>query len=272
MGQLEKYGLYVLCLVIFLILGVTIWGGGDVPPPQQRRQVAGTGSELNANQRAGNGGTVSPNLGGAAGNRVAGTQPAAIPDLDSLLSPVKAPDAKKPEPKPDAGGGGGNKTADAGKPPADATKPPVAEPGKTPADAPRPTHKVQRGDTFDSIAKEKLGSANLRTEIARLNPRVDPSRLQIDQELTLPSADEVAAFASKSKGKAVPADASAPAVKPGKPAAEAGSYTVAKGDTFESIARRELGSSKRVREVRDLNPTVDPTRLKVGMTIRLPAK
>src|SRR5262245_54283598 len=31
MGQLEKYGLYVLCLVIFLILGVTIWGGGEVP-------------------------------------------------------------------------------------------------------------------------------------------------------------------------------------------------------------------------------------------------
>ncbi len=27
MGQLERYGLYVLCLVIFLILGVAIWGG-----------------------------------------------------------------------------------------------------------------------------------------------------------------------------------------------------------------------------------------------------
>ena len=26
MGQLEKYGLYVMCLVIFLILGVTLWG------------------------------------------------------------------------------------------------------------------------------------------------------------------------------------------------------------------------------------------------------
>ena len=26
MGQLERYGLYVLCLVIFLILGVAIWG------------------------------------------------------------------------------------------------------------------------------------------------------------------------------------------------------------------------------------------------------
>ena len=30
MGQLERYGLYVLCLVIFLILGVAIWGGDPV--------------------------------------------------------------------------------------------------------------------------------------------------------------------------------------------------------------------------------------------------
>ncbi len=30
MGQLEKYGLYVLCLLIFLILGVTLWGWTNV--------------------------------------------------------------------------------------------------------------------------------------------------------------------------------------------------------------------------------------------------
>ena len=29
MGQLERYGLYVLCLVIFLILGVAMWGDGN---------------------------------------------------------------------------------------------------------------------------------------------------------------------------------------------------------------------------------------------------
>ena len=40
MGQLEKYGLYVLCLVIFLILGVTIWGGGDLPPPGKNSTAA----------------------------------------------------------------------------------------------------------------------------------------------------------------------------------------------------------------------------------------
>ncbi len=31
MGQLERYGLYVLCLVIFLILGIAIWGDSSGP-------------------------------------------------------------------------------------------------------------------------------------------------------------------------------------------------------------------------------------------------
>ena len=32
MGQLEKYGLYVLVVVIVLILGVAIWGDGRTEP------------------------------------------------------------------------------------------------------------------------------------------------------------------------------------------------------------------------------------------------
>ena len=31
MGQLEKYGLYVMCLVIFLILGVSLWDVREAP-------------------------------------------------------------------------------------------------------------------------------------------------------------------------------------------------------------------------------------------------
>ncbi len=38
MGQLEKYGLYVLCLLIFLILGVTLWGSGTVGAFEKNRK------------------------------------------------------------------------------------------------------------------------------------------------------------------------------------------------------------------------------------------
>ena len=40
MGQLEKYGLYVMCLVIFLILGVTLWGEPATARSSSARQNA----------------------------------------------------------------------------------------------------------------------------------------------------------------------------------------------------------------------------------------
>ena len=49
-------------------------------------------------------------------------------------------------------------------------------------------------------------------------------------------------------------------------------YTVAKGDTFEGIAVRQLGSKKRLDELLELNPSVRPTGLKVGQKIQLPKK
>ena len=55
MGQLERYGLYVLCLVIFLILGIAIWGdnAGAVV-------VEGTTSQsLRATSNIGPGDTIS---------------------------------------------------------------------------------------------------------------------------------------------------------------------------------------------------------------------
>lgn len=273
MGQLEKYGLYVLCLVIFLILGVTIWGGGELQPSSPRRGATGAGTELSATQRNG----ADKGAANVVVNRGSG---APITDLQKLLEPVPQPE-KKPDPK----------VADpaVAKPPSidpkvavdpgkAGTKPPEVDPAKNPPDTARPVHKVARGETFDSIAKAKLGSSALLTEIAKLNPKVDPSRLQVGQELVLPTAAEVAAFGARSAKKAtgvVEASAPAPAkekAREPKALADAGSYVIARGDTFESIARRELGSGKRVNEVKDLNPDVDPTRLRIGMTIKLPKK
>ncbi|MEM1099659.1 MAG: LysM peptidoglycan-binding domain-containing protein [Planctomycetota bacterium] len=59
--------------------------------------------------------------------------------------------------------------------------------------------------------------------------------------------------------------------------AEAGSaetaktYTVRSGDTFEGIARRELGASSRWVALAKANPTVDPLKLRVGDVLRLPS-
>src|SRR5262249_18440166 len=50
MGQLEKYGLYVLCLVIFLILGVAIWGGDPATPTGGKELNKGSGPQAAASK------------------------------------------------------------------------------------------------------------------------------------------------------------------------------------------------------------------------------
>lgn len=52
------------------------------------------------------------------------------------------------------------------------------------------------------------------------------------------------------------------------------SYTVASGDTLAEIARKKLGSVRRIQDIIDLNKGTldDPDSLKVGMVIRLPAR
>lgn len=47
-------------------------------------------------------------------------------------------------------------------------------------------------------------------------------------------------------------------------------YTVAKGDNYWNIATRMLGDGQRWREIRDLNPGVDPTKLRIGQVIFIP--
>ncbi|MBL9077127.1 MAG: LysM peptidoglycan-binding domain-containing protein [Planctomycetes bacterium] len=252
MGQLEKYGLYVLCLVIFLILGVTIWGGGDAPP--SRRQPTTTG--LNA--------SVPPV------DRATPATGSATPNLADLLQAAPRPAVTTPrsgEARPasaDAGATGAPGTLNVGggnepKNPPAGPQPQATPAPETPPVAAATSYKVKAGDSFDSIARTVLGDAALRSEIARLNPGVRPERLQIGQALVLPT-----------KGAASPSPSPVPAVAPAAPASPVVAYTIARGDTLEGIARRQLGDRKRVKELRELNPDVDPAKLRVGQKIRVP--
>ena len=265
MGQLEKYGLYVLCLVIFLILGVTIWGGGDVPP--QRRAATTTGLNATASV-AEPGRTVS--------------EVAKAPDLDALLRPAPRPQITTPANQARPGGqpaavpsenvrtgdllnagAGSDPGSDPGRGDADdvaSATPAVKRTEPEPAPAARRTYKVQRGDSFDSIARRLLGSASRRTDIARLNPSVRPERMQVGTVLVLPDDVRQGALAET----ATPVEASAPR------AGGVVAYTIAKGDTLEGIARRQLGDRRRVRELRELSPGIEPTRLRIGDRIQLP--
>jgi LysM repeat protein len=250
MGQLEKYGLYVLCLVIFLILGVSIWGGGDLP--QQRRSGSPSNSELKAG--------TSPSAA-----RPVAKSDVGLGELEALLRPEERPKSEpKSEPKKndakavDASAGkgaekGGDKVAGGGSP---APAPPPA-----PAAEARQTHKVQSGDTFESISKLHFGTPALRAEIGRLNSRLEPTKLKLGQDVLLPTAAEAKAILERAKPKPTPEVAAA---------AAPGTYRIKKGDTLEGIALRELGSRSRVADLQAANPGV--TVLKIDTVIKLPKK
>jgi LysM repeat protein len=242
MGQLEKYGLYVMCLVIFLILGVSLWDVGD-PPTSSKQTPALT--EV-ANQPS--------------------TRPPAAGDLamiDDLFKPTPRENkaSVNPAAKPAAGT---TQRSDTGTTEAGGDKATPPSPEKPPAaDSKRPVHKVRDGETLESIARSKLGSGALHVEIARLNPGVKPTLLQRGQEIVLPSAQDLA------QRKPAARDA-------GNAPAPLGSsdrlYTIKKGDTFERIAIAQLGDRNRVDELRALNPTVEDTKLREGKSLKLPKK
>lgn len=48
-------------------------------------------------------------------------------------------------------------------------------------------------------------------------------------------------------------------------------YTIKPGDNFHALAKRLYGSDKHWVDIAQANPSIDPIRLKVGQTIRLPA-
>ena len=246
MGQLEKYGLYVLCLVIFLILGVTIWGDPDSSTRQEQR--GGVPMRVNA------AGLPLPPIdgsGASVGRRSPSVGDSTIASLLKQRStrPISQPKAQpKVEPKDE---GSTSRLESLVKPEVKPEVKPIAKP--VIASATR-KYTVRNGDIIGKIAQKQLGSTKYVRAIRELNPSLRNSdNLRIGQVLVLPAS-------SRSSSA---------------PAAAAGAfrtYKISKNDTFTSIALLELKSEGRYLEIEKLNPNVNPRRLVPGQSIKLPLK
>ena len=187
MGQLEKYGLYVLCLVIFLILGVTIWG----EPDGVRPDVVNPAAAMSAPGGSPNKPSAGDVQGGAQRNG-AGVVEAAFgggKSLDSLLQPAEGFDRPKNATAkvPDVSGdGAGSPGSNGGGQPVSTKQVPKPEPKEPPAVAASRDYKIKKGDTLEGIAIRELGSRSRLAEIQQLNPRVEAKSLQIGQTIKLP--------------------------------------------------------------------------------------
>jgi nucleoid-associated protein YgaU len=132
------------------------------------------------------------------------------------------------------------------------------------------THKVQVGDSLSSLAQTYYGNSKYAKVLVEANPKLgDPDRLKVGSLVNIPSlptdADSRTAEGTKSPVSTKPGE---------KPAADGKrTYTVKAGDSFYSIAKSQLGSASRWKELLALNTSTvkgDPTALQPGQQLVLP--
>jgi LysM repeat protein len=228
MGQLEKYGLYVLCLVIFLILGVALWGDPAAAADRQPQQKNAREVSVQVPQ---------PQQQNFNLNEF---------PFGNQEAPANIEPQPEPKTEPVVDGGGEQKQP---------------EPQPEPVVDQRESYTVVAKDSLASIARKKLGSERHVKLLVELNPGVKPESLKIGQKLTLPTLTEVAGTAGAAPKQPEPSGSGA-----------LRTHEIVSGDYFEGLAKRYLNDPKRVSEIKKLNPTLDPTKLRVGQKVLIPAK
>lgn len=149
---------------------------------------------------------------------------------------------------------------------------PVATPAPTPTQAPTTqvasaprgdvrSFTVKAGQTLSDVAQELLGDRGRWREVYEANrDRIpDPDHVRAGLTLIFPTT-----------GAATSRPASSPRETVATPAGGK-SYTVAKGDTLYSIARKELGNGNRWREIKTLNRLASEN-VAAGTVLALPSR
>lgn len=223
--------------------------------------LSGTPDGGAATTAAGGSGAVIPPVPAGAFSPPHGA--AASPPLSSItIQPAAGqPQPSQPElPKasvPSVASGGGSSIA----------QPPVMPVDKT-ADARMTEHVIQRGDTFEGLARRYFGDASKAKLIQAANPDVQANSMQIGQKIRIPAAVESLRPASGSAE-------SAPAGARIAGGTAANTYTVLPKDTLMGISRKVYGSESDWRRILDANAALlhgDATALRPGMKLVIPAK
>lgn len=240
MGQLERYGLYVLCVVIVLILGVAIWGGDPAS--------ASTGPDVELE---------------SAIAQSAERQPAVPGQTPRFFDPVPPPAQAPPGDPLDEAldqvtfGHGPATSIGSESPP---VTPRETAPASTPTHALR-TYRVKKNDTMAGIAKAVLGDERHMNRIRELNPDVDPRRMRPGLDLKLPTAAQL-----ETPPKSTPDSAPKTAANP----AGWREYTVKKGDSASEISKKMYGTVRHAKRILEANDISDPTKMQLNAVLRIP--
>ncbi|MEZ5963318.1 MAG: LysM peptidoglycan-binding domain-containing protein [Planctomycetota bacterium] len=244
MGQLERYGLYILCVVIFLILGVALWGGDPaVAGARANPPAVARGLDVPANEDAPTS-ALTANLPATPpvaerDDAVARLREQFVGSSASDVLPAPADDRSAP--LETLAGLGNVVTTPA------ASTPAVAD-GRT------VEYSIKKGDTLEEIAQAHFGKKSAWKQILDANPGLRPTNLRVGATIKLPSRG--AAEAGEGSTTAAAAD----------------EYVIKPGDNLESIAQAKLGKRTLWREIEAINPGLKPNALRPGARIKIPAK
>ena len=248
MGQLEKYGLYVLVVVIVLILGVAIWGDGRTEPDDVLLAggdgVAPALTDLDYGRRAGVDAPYEPTRDPAAGPN--GGAGGALP-LDDLIVTPPGPGVEGAPP-----GGGG-------------TTPPQPEPEPQPAPSGPQDYEVQSGDNPTKIVKRFGGTDADVPAFLAANPGLNPRRMKAGDKVVVPSF-------GASRSPALERREGGPVETQEAPRALPATYVVKAGDTPGGISSKLYGTSRHWRKLLEYNglTEADAKALPLNTQLRVP--
>lgn len=231
MGQLERYGLYVLCLVIFLILGIAIWG--DSTGPQIPHDPTGP---LTATSGTGPGDVISQ-------QRLKELEDEAnlndvVKIIDAASEPVELPLQRVVR----------------NTPASDPTSDPMSDNSRNvlpvrPVTPKVRIHVVKQFETLEEISLRHLGKRRYWRQILAFNPGVRPTALRPGMKLKIPPRQTDAGGRSTMVPTMV---------------------IVQRGDSPGLISQRLFGTTKYAKEIMRLNNIDDPRKLQIGAQLKVP--
>lgn len=132
------------------------------------------------------------------------------------------------------------------------------------------THRVQPGDTLATLAQSYYGNSKYATFLLESNPEVkDPARLGVGTTVKIPPKPEGNPPEAPRTVRGTKEPSATDAAPGGR------TYRVQAGDSFYSIAKKELGDANRWKELFALNKQAvkgDATNLQIGQIVKLPEK
>jgi len=220
-------------------------------------------------------------------------QPDRIDDASAVLSDIfqtpgaAAPPASNASSGAAAGDSAATRSASAGNSANHVT--PSITSGLSSRDSRHETHTVQQGDTLAGLARRYYGDLAYMQLLRQANPHVvDPENIARGTVVNIPSGDGFKPAPSQPIASPAPASTTAVltpsaarnrnATSPAAPATETAAprtHVVSSGDTLYGIALSTLAQSSRWKEIYDLNKATigdDPSRLKIGQALKLPAR